>query len=463
VGPNSSLIVLELASDYARYSLPAPPELADEVARLSQQQFAQVTQTRQAHIEAMVRQFDEKQRWWERDFPKEAARRVEPKAEMQVSQGALGGLAATARLRESREQAKAVPMPAPSFAPMPVAPAAAAPSAAPAMSAATASARAADTDNRSAKSAAAAPSSTIALQAWVPDAPYMKRLQDAGKDDLYRVYLDERAAWLSSSSFYMDAAGVFFERGLPELGLRVLSNLAEMNLENRQLLRLYAYRLLQARRSDLAVPVFERISELAPNEPQSWRDLGLALAESGQPQRAVNALWEVVSQPWNGRFAGINMIALAELNAIAAQAASSGQPALDLGRVDTRLRRNLPLALRVVMAWDSDDTDIDMWVIDPNGERASYANRLSYQGGAMSPDATGGYGPEEFSLKAAKPGKYGVEAQFYGQRQQVLSAGTTVMVRVTTGFGTPQARDEWTTLRLTRGQETVRVAEVEVR
>ena len=131
--------------------------------------------------------------------------------------------------------------------------------------------------------------------------------------------------------------------------------------------------------------------------------------------------------------------------------------------MDTRLRRNLPLALRVVMAWDTDDTDIDMWVSDPNGERASYANRLTYQGGAMSPDATGGYGPEEFSLKAAKPGKYGVEAQFFGHRQQVLSAGTTVMVRVTTGFGTPQARDEWTTLRLTRGQETVRVAEVEVR
>jgi len=456
VGPNSSLIVLELASDYARYSLPAPPELADEVARLGQQQLAQAAQTRQAHIEAMVRQFDEKQRWWDKDFPKDTPKRAEPKAEMQVSQGGLGSLAGTAR---SREQARPTPMPAPA-APAAAAPAAPAPSAAPAMAA---EARADTADLRRAKQAAAAPAATIALQAWTPDAPYMKRLQNAGKDDLYRVYLDERAAYLSSSSFYMDAAGVFFERGLPELGLRVLSNLAEMNLENRQLLRLYAYRLVQARRNDLAVPVFERISELAPNEPQSWRDLGLALAESGQPQRAVNALWEVVSQPWNGRFAGINMIALAELNAIAAQASAGGQPALDLGRVDTRLRRNLPLALRVVMAWDTDDTDIDMWVSDPNGERASYANRLSYQGGAMSPDATGGYGPEEFSLKTAKPGKYGVEAQFFGHRQQVLSAGTTVMVRVTTGFGTSQARDEWTTLRLTRGQETVRVAEIELR
>jgi Ca-activated chloride channel family protein len=318
VGPNSSLIVLELAADYARYSLPAPPELADEVARLSQQQFAQVTQTRQAHIEAMVRQFDEKQRWWDRDFPKEAPKgALSPRPRCKsarVGSSGLGRHGTAARVtRAGQGRTDAGPL-----IRMPVAPAAAAPSPHLQCPPPRLGARA-DMDNRSAKSAAAAPSSTIALQAWVPDAPYMKRLQDAGKDELYRVYLDERAAYLSSSSFYMDAAGVFFERGLPELGLRVLSNLAEMNLENRQLLRLYAYRLVQARRNDLAVPVFERISELAPNEPQSWRDLGLALAESGQPQRAVNALWEVVSQPWNGRFAGINMIALAELNAIAAQ------------------------------------------------------------------------------------------------------------------------------------------------
>jgi Ca-activated chloride channel family protein len=459
VGPNSSLIVLELASDYATYKLLAPPELADEVARISQQLMAQATHTRQAHIEAMVKQFDNKQRWWDKDFPKDALKRGEPKAEVH---GAIG--AAVSAAPRAREQADLIARKDQAFAgapmPMPMAPAAAA--AAPA-------ARMAEAENRQAKttSAAAPAIPTIALQAWVPDAPYMKRLQDADKNQLYRIYLDERTAYLSSSSFYMDAAGVFFDRGLPELGLRVLSNLAEMNLENRQLLRLYAYRLVQAKRNDLAIPVFERISELAPNEPQSWRDLGLALADDGQPQRAVNALWEVVSRPWNGRFAGVNMIALAELNTIAAQATAAGKTSdiapLDMSRVDTRLRRNLPLALRVVMAWDADDTDIDMWVTDPNGERASYANRLTRQGGTMSPDATGGYGPEEFSLKTAKAGKYTVEAQFFGHRQQVLSAGTTVMVRVTTGFGTPQARDEWTTLRLSHSQETVRVAEVNVR
>lgn len=440
-GPNSSLIVLELASDYAQYDLPAPPELAGEVARLRQLRQGQERATRQAHLEEMVRQFDARQRWWERDFPKEAPpKAVQAPASSQAALGERRESAPAPAPAAVAPQSRLAPMPAPAGPPPPAA------------------------RSTLADAAAAPPSqqqSRIALQAWTPDSPSMRRLADAPDGDLYAAYLDERRENAASSAFFMDAAGVFLQRGQPELGLRVLSNLAEMNLENRQLLRLYAYRLVQARQHALAVPVFERVAALAPNEPQSWRDLALAQAEAGQPQRAVDHLWQVVSRPWHGRFAGVNMIALAELNALAAQAQANGRP-LDLSRIDTRLQRNLPLALRVVLAWDTDDSDMDLWVTDPNGEVASYARRLTFQGGAMSPDATGGYGPEEFALKQAKAGRYLVQAQFYGHNQQVLSAGTTVMVRVTTGFGTPAARDEWITVRLTRGRETVRLSEIDI-
>ncbi|WP_194792829.1 VIT domain-containing protein [Caenimonas koreensis] len=467
VGPNSSLIVLEQAFDNARYDLPAPPELADEVARLRQNQSTQLAQQKQAHIANMVRQFDERQQWWERDWPKEPrkdARKENKDEAQQLSRGpaAVGGMARD-QARERRAE--------PAFADKwnaPPTPSVAAPSAAPMAPPAPARqmAESAVAKSASSDSLARAPSapaqSTIALQPWTADAPYLRRLADAPADRLYATYIDERSRHTSSSAFFIDAASLFFERGQNELALRILSNLAEMNLENRQLLRLYAYRLVQARRDELAVPVFERITELAPNEPQSWRDLGLSLAQTGQQQRAVNALWEVVSRPWHGRFAGINMIALAELNAIAAQAQADG-PALDMSRVDARLRRNMPLGLRVVMAWDTDDTDIDLWVTDPNGELANYGNRRTFQGGAVSPDATGGYGPEEYAIRHPKPGKYVVQAQFYGHNQQVLSGGTTVMVRVSTGFGTAAAKDEWLTLRLTQGRETVRVGEVVVK
>ncbi len=470
VGPNSSLIVLEQAADYARFDLPAPPELADEVARLGQLRQASNAQQLRTHLDNIARQFTQRQGWWDKAFPKEAPPKPEPA--LQISGGLGQALVAPAAsdLRAARESAatstakragapeemrrdastSAVAPPPPSAPP------------APARMMAPVAAAAAPVAKALAADAPATPATAIALQAWRPDTPYLKRLQAASQADLYRVYLDERQLYTASSAFYLDVAGLLLERGLADLGLRVLSNLAEMNLENRQLMRLYAYRLLQARQPALALPVFERISVLAPNEPQSWRDLGLALADNGQPQQAVDALWEVVSRPWDGRFAGVHMIALAELNAIAEQQQAARHP-LDLSRVDSRLRRNQPLALRVVMAWDTDDTDVDLWVTDPNGEKAFYGHRLTYQGGAMSPDATGGYGPEEFALKEAKPGSYTVQAQFYGNRQQVLTAGTTVMVRITTGFGTPQAKDEWVSLRLTSGKETAKVAEVEVR
>lgn len=449
VGPNSSLIVLELASDYVQFDLPAPPDIAAEVAQLRQQQLAQQRMTQQAWLEQVVRQFDARQRWWEREFSKETPRLAQGPARPAAALGEARERATERARMERGAAARSAPMPA--GAPTP-APARVAPAAPAAMQLA----------RKSVSADQAAASSGIALQPWTPDAPYLRRLADAPAGELYAAYMDERPQYENSSAFFMDVAGVFFQRGEPQLALRILSNLAEMNLENRQLLRLYAYRLVQAKHNALAVPVFERVAALAPNEPQSWRDLGLALADSGQHQRAVDTLWEVVSRPWHGRFSGVTMIALAELNAIAAQAQARGVP-LDLSRVEPRLRRNLPLALRVVMAWDTDDTDIDLWVTDPNGEAANFGHPLTAQGGAMSPDATGGYGPEEYALRDAKPGKYSVQARFYGHSQQVLAGGTTAMVRVTLGFGTAAARDEWITVRLQGSGSTVQLGEVEVK
>ncbi len=194
----------------------------------------------------------------------------------------------------------------------------------------------------------------------------------------------------------------------------MLSNLAEMDLENRHILRILGYRLMQAKQAATAIPVLKKVLALSPDEPQSYRDLGLAYAADQQPQRAIDSLYEVVIRPWHNRFPEIELITLAELNSIIARS----NVALDLSRMDARLMKNLPLDLRAVLSWDADNTDIDLWVTDPNGEKAYYSNRLTYQGGRMSQDFTGGYGPEEFSLKTAKPGKYKVEAQYFRDRPQ---------------------------------------------
>lgn len=436
----TSLIVLDNLDDYVRYEIvpPAGPMRTayDERVRARQ---AQMQQSRSNHLDDLARRFADKRSWWSREFPKGDL----PKPEAPKKIAAVA--ASEARLREESQRA---PMPAMAAAPTGVlarAPAAPAPAADMAQAKAEADAH------------AGAPNARIALRQWEPDAPYARRLRDARDDQRYAVYLDERPNYLASTAFYIDAADVFFAKGQTELALRVLSNLAEMELENRHILRILAYRLQQADQITLALPLLERVRELAPEEPQSWRDLGLAYAAHGDGQRAVDMLWETVSRPWDGRFADIDLIALAELNAFVART-----PGLDVSRIDPRLAHNLPLDVRAVLAWDADNTDIDLWVIDPNGEAAYYGHKLSYQGGLMSRDFTQGYGPEEFSLRHAKPGHYEVRAKFFGNRQQMVSPYTTLMLWLSTGFGTAGQKDERVVLRLTAPGDQIFVGSFEV-
>ena len=207
------------------------------------------------------------------------------------------------------------------------------------------------------------------------------------------------------------------------------------------------------------MPVFEQVLAMGQEEPQSFRDLGLALAAAGKPQQALAPLYQVVVRPWDRRFDGIALIALDELTSLVARST----PRLDTTSIDPRLLQAMPLDLRVVLSWDADNSDMDLWVTDPNGERAYYGNRLTYQGGQMSQDFTGGYGPEQFSLRNAKPGKYKVEANYFGSRQQLVTGATTLMLRLTTHWGTAKQKDQMVTMRLKDRAETVLVGEFEVR
>ncbi|HTP94992.1 MAG TPA: VIT domain-containing protein [Burkholderiales bacterium] len=448
----TSLIVLDRVEDYARYDITPPAELLAAYRQIRAHLAQARTRENAAHLERVVRQFNDKIAWWERSFP-----RGSPKGERALRQEPRGEPDSNLRQERRSDIPERVAQDAVAAASQPAAPAGTFEGKT--RQRAFAAAPAAESAGKNASAGAdTAPDMTIQLRRWTPDAPYLERMRNASAAELYRVYLDERAGYRDSTAFFLDAADQFFERGLTELGLRVVSNLAEMDLENRAILRILGHRLLQAGAPALAIPVFRKVLEISPDEPQSYRDLGLAYAADRQYQNAVDALYRVALRPWHARFPEIALIALAELNAIVV----TSDVRLDLSRIDPRLVRNLPLDLRVVLSWDSDNTDIDLWVTDPNGEKSYYGNRLSFQGGRMSPDFTGGYGPEEFSLRQAKPGKYRVEANFYGHNQQIVAGATTLQVRLATRFATREQAERIVTLRLAGRKDVIFVGEFEV-
>ncbi|AXK73669.1 DUF2135 domain-containing protein [Lysobacter sp. TY2-98] len=461
VTPGSSLIVLENVEDYVRYSIAPPDELRADYNRLVAEEAAQRDEARAKQLDSVRTQWKQRVEWWSMKFPKGAP--PKPKAERIASAAAVG---------------TPPPPPAPMAAPEPPAEMrmmeAAAANERAAQERASSAAEAQDSQRREAASldrvavtgsrlrADAESGATeigVQLQPWTPDSPFARRIRGLDADAAYAAYLDERARAEPGTAFYLDVADALFEHKRADLALRVLSNVAEMELDNRHVLRVLGYRLMQAGRADLAVPVLEQVLAMSDDEPQSYRDLAHAYAAIGDRQKAVDLLYEVVAGTWDGRFPGIEITALAELNALVA---TSPKP-IDTHRIPADLVRNLPLDLRVVLSWDADNSDMDLWVTDPNGEKAYYAHRTTYQGGQMSPDFTGGYGPEEFALRLAKPGKYKVEANYFGDRQQVVTGATTLQLWLSTHFGTPQQKDQRVTLRLRDRKETIFVGEFEVK
>lgn len=452
VGPDTSLIVLETLEDYLRYAIrPSGKLRAEYDARFARQVSDRAAADRQ-RLDQVAARWKERQQWWNRSWPKGAP--------PQLKGGALEAASADYAMDSAPVAMLAAPAPA---APMAAAEQRMEASSARARRSASASNKALDvvalTGSVVAASAANNGELGIQLAAWQPDSAIARRLRQGPASQLYDRYLAERDAHADSSAFFLDVADLLLEQGQRELALRVLSNLAEMDLDNRHLLRVLGYRLMQADAPALAVPVFEQVLAMGQEEPQSFRDLGLALAAAGKPQQALAPLYQVVVRPWDNRFDGIALIALDELNNLVARST----PRLDTRSIDPRLLQAMPLDLRVVLSWDADNSDMDLWVTDPNGERAYYGNRLTYQGGQMSQDFTGGYGPEQFSLRNAKPGKYKVEANYFGSRQQLVTGATTLMLRLTTHWGTPKQKDQMVTMRLKDRAETVLVGEFEVK
>ncbi len=431
----SSLIVLEFVQDYVRFRIEPPEELRAEYARLVAQGHGRAhAPDPTQHLERIVSLYRERETWWQREFPKGAM--PAPVEDRSRAPRDLEMLRSS--VMESRSVAGQA-MAAPSSArPAPVA--------------------RADLASVAEPVAKRAELAVRNLPA-VSNAPYMARFRAAETDKLYRIYLDERPGHVSEAAFYLEVADHLFERGLTALALRVLSNLAEIDLENRHLLRLLAYRLMQAEQWLLATPIFERVHELAPEEPQSWRDLALALGREGRTQRAVDLLHEVVIRPWDRRFPDVGLVAAVEMNALIATA----NAAVNTSRIDPRLLKNLPVDLRVVLSWDADQSNLDLQVLDPNGQAAAHQNPPTYQGGRLSANFAGGYGPEEFVLRHAKPGTYRINVRYSWDRRQAAGAAPPVaQVRVIRNFGTAVQSERIHSVRFQRAGQQAAVGELEI-
>lgn len=275
----------------------------------------------------------------------------------------------------------------------------------------------------------------IVIPEFKSDKDYMKSLTAKG-EEAYQQYLTIRPQYLSTPTFYFDVANYFYQQADSTRALTILSSIADLDLENADLYKVMAYKLKQTGNYNQALFVTEKVLQWRPMDAQSYRDYALALADVGQYQKALDNLYKVLTQSYNSQTAnrdeGIEEIIIAEINNLITKYGNK----LNTSAIDKRLIQPLPVDVRVVLNWNKNDTDIDLWVTDPKGEKCYYSDPATEIGGRLSDDFTSGYGPEQFMLKKAMDGKYKIEVNYYGDRQFTISGPTTVTAEIYTRYST---------------------------
>ena len=318
---------------------------------------------------------------------------------------------------------------------------------------------------------------TISIQAWDPKTPYLTAIKDArsifkDKGTMYREYLKQREKYSASPAFYLDCAGFFFNEKQNDLAIRILSNLAELKLEDTALLRVYAWRLREAGELDASIDMLRKIIRLRPDEAVSWRDLALTLTIRAKKNlcaadaaEALECFKKAAFDPWKRSDAKwTSLVSLEEFNALATwcekQKWPDGAPAVP--EIDSFYRKNLDTDLRIVMMWDADSTDIDLHVLEPSGEEIYFQHQRSQTGGLLSFDVTTGYGPEEFMHKCAPKGVYKILAHYFASHQQKLTGAVTVTVTVFTDWARDNETSQILSLRLEKAKDKAIVGKIEV-
>ncbi len=106
--------------------------------------------------------------------------------------------------------------------------------------------------------------------------------------------------------------------------------------------------------------------------------------------------------------------------------------------------------LRVLLAWDSDFTDLDLHVVTPDGGHAWYGSQVLPNGGALDVDVTTGFGPEIFATPTPLPGSYLVYVNYFGGGYSYDESGeaspaqdlTVASITIVTQEGTPSEKQE---------------------
>jgi hypothetical protein len=291
----------------------------------------------------------------------------------------------------------------------------------------------------------------------LPDAPALAALLLARDAD--KSYLEARQKDRRAVHAYLDECQRRFSENDVDGAVRVLSSIIEEHPSRGDALRLVGYRLLDMNQPAHAAKLFARVLRQRPFEPHSFRDLARSLEDARRFPLAALLYESVLAGTWHNRFGeALKTVTREEYVPLLRAGLREGkltseQRTFFVNRLEKMAASEAPADLRVSITWNTDNTDVDLWVIEPDGARVYYQNQKSPSGGVLSQDQTQGYGPERYHIPRARKGEYTIKVHYFAANPNLLGGETHVNVVITRNADTDREKVERRTVILSRDKE----------
>jgi tetratricopeptide (TPR) repeat protein len=254
---------------------------------------------------------------------------------------------------------------------------------------------------------------------------YMSKLT-GNTDEDYKQYLKLRKDNVSSPEFYFDFADWFYTHGDKKRALRVLTSVADLALQYSAPYQTLGYRLKEYGEYAPGAFICQQILKWWPYL-RYHRDYALALADNGNAQAALDSLYSSIAlikeyYRYSGVAQSTGEVVVTEINRLIAKNAN-----LNTSKIDSTLIRDVHADIRVVINWNTDYANINLHIIDPNGEICDRKHNKTKIGGYMI-----GHAPEQFILKNAIKGKYQVYVNHRTNR--IDAEPITIMAEIYTKY-----------------------------
>ena len=227
------------------------------------------------------------------------------------------------------------------------------------------------------------------------------------------------------------------------LAIKVLSSLIEQNPGDLVLARDVAFTAMEMSRPSQAYHLLRRIAMALPYDPSIYTAIGQCLTQMDQADMAIVFYEVALGGNFQNRSNDFRKIAGTEyaflLRQIVSDQRESKIKSYAQARLETigqKYKIENSADMLITMMWNTDQTDVDLHVVEPSGEECFYSHPRTRSGGHITRDITDGYGPEMYAINKAPAGEYNIMVKYFNTNPNRAGMRSKVYLTIYRDFGT---------------------------